>query len=243
MSFRPVFLAAAMLALAYPAVAQSPSAAPQPRAVTRTMYTAQTELFAEFRPLVVGEATRITAHLTGLGDRFRPYAEGKVTLALTVDDATVSVTADGPERAGVFRLPVTPTKAGTGRIVIEVHSQQPPERFVLDDVPVYSDMQAVLASEGPADPPGLVRYTKERSWEVDFATAEVKALAGKVVVPAAALVRDQDKAWIYVQRTPEVFELREVVPGATANDTVEIASGVRAGERIVVRGAGNIPRK
>ena len=83
--------------------------AAQPRAVTRTMYTRDTELFAEWQPLVVGQVTRLTAHLSRTGDRFRPFAEGKVTLALTVESTTVNAAADGPERPGVFRLNVTPT--------------------------------------------------------------------------------------------------------------------------------------
>jgi hypothetical protein len=37
---------------------------------------------------------------------------------LTVDAVVARAAADGPERAGVFRLNVTPQKAGTGRIVI-----------------------------------------------------------------------------------------------------------------------------
>lgn len=57
--------------------------------------------------------------LTHTGDRFRPYTEGKVTLSLTVEGATVNAAAEGPERPGVFRLNVTPTKVGSGRIVVD----------------------------------------------------------------------------------------------------------------------------
>lgn len=55
-----------------------PSAASREPHVVHT----HTELFVEWRPLVVGQATRFTAHLTRTGDQFRPYGEGKVTLAL-----------------------------------------------------------------------------------------------------------------------------------------------------------------
>src|SRR5437762_12851018 len=106
-----LFGTAGALLIATPAFAQPPSAAHQPKAVTRTLYTRNTELFAEWRPLAVGEAT---AHLTRIGDRFRPYTEGKVTLTLTVEGATSDAAADGPERPGVFRLNVTPTKVGAG---------------------------------------------------------------------------------------------------------------------------------
>ena len=73
---------------------QDPQRAPQrPR----------TELFAEFRPWVVGQSVRITAHLTKVGDVFRPYTEGTVKLTLTVDSMPVEVTFDWKSlRSGIF---------------------------------------------------------------------------------------------------------------------------------------------
>jgi hypothetical protein len=181
------------------------------RAVTRTMYIQNTELFAEWRPLVVGQATRLTAHLTRTVDRFLPYAEGKVTLTLTVDSVATNAAADGPERPGVFRLNFTPTKAGTGRVVIDVAAATGLRHFVFDDVPVYTDVRAALAKE-LAEETGLVSYAKERSWEEHFATAPVTALFGGaariIVVPSTAIMRDGTTAHVYVQRTPELFELR-----------------------------------
>src|SRR5204862_1223861 len=126
-----LFGTAGALLIAALGFGQPPSAAPQPKAVTRTLYTRNTELFAEWRPLVVGESTRLTAHLTRIGDRFRPYTEGKVTLTLTVEGATSDAAADGPERPGVFRLNVTPTKVGAGRIVIDVEAAVAREHFVI----------------------------------------------------------------------------------------------------------------
>ena len=113
--------------------AQQPAAQPdaQLSAVTYTVYSARTELFAEWRPFVVGQATRLTAHLTHTGERFRAFEEGKVTLTLTVGDVKVSAIADAPERAGVFRLNVTPTKDGVGRMVIDVATDAGTEHFAV----------------------------------------------------------------------------------------------------------------
>lgn len=237
---------AAVCLIAGSAFAQTPPPPSQPRAVTRTMYTRSTELFAEWRPFVVGEATRLTAHLTRTGDRFRPYTEGNVTLTLAVEGVTVKTVADGPERPGVFRLNVTPTKAGPGRVVIDVASTGGPQRFVFDDVPVYVHVQAALAAEPPEEP-RLVSYAKERSWEEDFATAPVTVYfpgAGSIVtVPAIAILHDGETTRVFVQRTPERFELREVKTRRAIGDAIEITSGLRAGERIVIRGADKMPRQ
>lgn len=235
------------LATSHTLVAQQGGRGSALRSVSRTMYTSQTELFAEFTPpLVVGQPTRLTAHLTKVGDRFRPYTEGKVRMTLTVEGTTLEVNADGPEREGVFRLPTTPTKAGTGRMVIELLSLQPPERFVLEDVTIYPDAETALAKQSPAET-GLISYAKESSWAADFATAPAGLAsfgpAHAVVVPAAALVREGERTRVYVQHTPERFELRSVTTGRAAGDLVEIATGLREGERIVVVGADKIPRQ
>jgi hypothetical protein len=243
---RTILAAAVFFTVAGPVRAQPPADPPQPRAVTRTVYSRNAELFAEWRPFVVGQATRLTAHLTRTGDRFRPFAEGKVTLSLTLGGVGANAAAEAPERAGVFRLNVTPAKAGAGRVVIDVAAVTGPEHFVLDDVPVYTSVQAALAAETPAET-GLISYAKERSWEEDFATAPVtvrfQGAARIMAVPSTAIVRDGAAARVYVQKTPERFELRDVVTRRTIGDAIEIMSGLRDGERIVVRGTDKIPRQ
>jgi hypothetical protein len=237
----------ASVVLAWPVAAAQQEANPPPlRAVTRTRYTPTTELFAEFRPLIVGEQTRLTAHLTRVGERFRPYTEGTVKLTLTVDAVTSEATVDAPERAGVFRLNVTPKKAGVGRIAIDVMAATALQHFVIDDVPVYADVQAALAKQTPEET-GLISYAKERSWEQDFATAPVTVNFGGaaqiITVPSTAIVREGPTAHVVVQRTPERFEWREVTTRRTIGNNIEIMTGLRDGERIVVRGAEQIPRK
>jgi hypothetical protein len=218
--------------------AQNANAGTALSAVTRTMYTNRTELFAEFRPLIAGQATRLTAHLTKLGERFQAYSEGKVKLTLTIGDSVLESRTEAPERPGVFRLMVTPPKAGVGRMTIEVTAGGPPEMFTIDNAPVYSDLQAALEKQQPAES-GLISYAKEKQWDTEFATA----VPGGNSVPAAAVLQEQGASYVYVQRTPEAFELREVKTGATANSKTEIVSGLRPGDRIVTLGADKMPRK
>ena len=226
--------------------AQQEASPPALRAVTRTLYTPSTELFLEFRPLIVGEETRLTAHLTRVGERFRPYAEGSVKLTLTVDAVTAEAAAAAPERAGVFRLNVAAKKAGTGRIVLDLMATTGVQHFVINDVPVFVDAQAAQSTQLPEEM-GLIAYAKERSWEQDFATAAVTVAFGGVAriitVPLTAVMRDGDTACVFVQRTFERFEWREVKTRRTIGNAIEITSGLREGERIVVRGTEQMPRQ
>jgi hypothetical protein len=118
--------------------------------------------------------------------------------------------------------------------------------FVIVDVPVYADVQAALAKQPPEET-GLVSYAKERSWDEEVATAAVTGVfsgaARIIVVPSTAIVHDGPTARVYVQRTPERFELRAVTTRRAFGDLIEIASGLRDGDRIVVRGADKMPRQ
>jgi membrane fusion protein, multidrug efflux system len=55
------------------------------------------------------------------------------------------------------------------------------------------------------------------------------------VVPATAVVRDETEARVFVVGSDKIVQERLVQLGETKGDLVAIASGVRAGERVVVR--------
>ena len=67
------------------------------------------------------------------------------------------------------------------------------------------------------------------------------SIAGKpasrraIVVPAAAVLQSGLSTRVMVERGPLRFEPRTVEVGASHGDQVEIVSGLKAGERIVVK--------
>ena len=78
-----------------------------------TLYSDETELFVEFKPLVVGEESRFAAHFTSLGETFKAVGEGSVILSLKNGETVAqSITAEAPEVPGIFRLRMTPERAG-----------------------------------------------------------------------------------------------------------------------------------
>ena len=71
------------------------------RTTNSTVYTPKTELFITFRPtFIVGEVTRIGAHLSRLGDRFTPYAENTVAVTLNVAGVDTKTSVPKPDRPG-----------------------------------------------------------------------------------------------------------------------------------------------
>jgi membrane fusion protein, heavy metal efflux system len=70
-----------------------------------------------------------------------------------------------------------------------------------------------------------------------FATVVVSGGANsRIVVPASALLMNNDRTSVYVATAPWTFERRTVDPQLEEGSTVAIRSGLKAGESVVVRG-------
>jgi RND family efflux transporter MFP subunit len=63
------------------------------------------------------------------------------------------------------------------------------------------------------------------------------ATAPRPVVPAAAIVDDAGRPIVFVQREGETFERRVVTIGTRTGDLVQIVEGLKAGDRVVTKGA------
>ncbi|MEB0134137.1 efflux RND transporter periplasmic adaptor subunit [Actimicrobium sp. CCC2.4] len=70
-----------------------------------------------------------------------------------------------------------------------------------------------------------------------FATVQVSsAPSTRLVLPASALLMNNDSVSVFVETAPWTFARRVVTLGSEDGETVQVLSGVRAGERVVVRG-------
>lgn len=72
-----------------------------------------------------------------------------------------------------------------------------------------------------------------------FAEVWLKSITDlqSLTVPESAIMEDQGISFVYVQKTPELFEKREVSIGASDGLRTEIIKGISENERIVTKGA------
>lgn len=143
-------------------------------ALAYTLYSDKTELFVEFKPLVVGAETRFAAHFTMLGDVFLPVTEGNVTLTLTGPGGEQKIVADQPSNPGIFRLELTPEKTGTYKLIFGINTKQYSDTIMIDSVTVYADEQSAIAAQEPESPSANeITYLKEQAWKIEFANEEI----------------------------------------------------------------------
>jgi membrane fusion protein, heavy metal efflux system len=107
-------------------------------ALAYTVYSDKSEVFVEFKPLIVGNTSKFAAHFTILGERFLPLSEGTVTISLLVGGKGIKQTADTPAVPGIYRLALKPIVAGTGKLVFDIKTKTFTDRIIIDSVKVYA---------------------------------------------------------------------------------------------------------
>lgn len=141
--------------------------------VSYTLYSDKTEIFVEFKPLVVGEISKFAAHFTILGERFTPLKEGKVTVSLITGDQGIQMTANEPNSPGIYSLALKPTVAGKGKLIFKIDGKDFSDQITIDDVPIYVDEAAAISAQQPPTGGDDISYLKEQAWKVNFANTPV----------------------------------------------------------------------
>jgi membrane fusion protein, heavy metal efflux system len=144
--------------------------------ISHTIYTDKTELFVEFKPLVVGQTTSFAAHLTRLGSNFKPLTAGQLTVSLVKGNQGIRTTVDAPRSPGIFGPKLQPKTAGNGyQLIFDVKTADYTDRIVLDHETVYPDEKTAIAQQSQeAANSNEISYLKEQAWKTDFANAPVK---------------------------------------------------------------------
>jgi cobalt-zinc-cadmium efflux system membrane fusion protein len=150
----------------------SEDSGPEPLAFT--IYTDKTELFVEFKPLIIGTESRFAAHFTELGENFKAFTEGNITLTVDVDGKQVAVTAVKPEVPGIFRLRLTPNTSGMAKLTFDIKTPAFTDQIVIDSIKVYADEKSALADQPEEGGNDEISYLKEQAWKVEFANEPVK---------------------------------------------------------------------
>jgi len=157
-------------------------------ALAYTLYSDKTELFVEFKPLISGTESKFAAHFTHLGESFKAYTEGTITLRLKVGDKEISTISNSPSSPGIFRLALTPELQGKGQLVFDIQTELYPDQIIVENVTVYPSEEAAFFEQ--KDEPGgdELTYLKEQAWKIDFANQEVSRQSFNEVVKTSGQI-------------------------------------------------------
>ena len=183
-----------------------------------TLYTSKTELFVEFKPLVVGTESRFAAHFTALGDLFKAIGKGTIKLSLVGENASQSITATEPEVPGIFRLRMTPEKAGNYQLVFDIQTPAYTDQIIIENIKVYPDEKTAIAQQPAASGGNDITYLKEQAWKVEFANApaQIEPFSEVIRTGGQILAAPGDEAVVSTQISGVVsFTGKNFVPGSS----------------------------
>lgn len=139
-----------------------------------TIYTKKTELFVEFKPLVVGETSKFAAHFTILGEKFLPLDNGTVNVSWVSEKNTDQNKANEPSTPGIFRLGLTPETAGMGKLTFHIQANNFTDTVIIEQIAVYSNPAEAAKVKAKDEIGEEITYLKEQAWQVEFAHAQIK---------------------------------------------------------------------
>ncbi len=194
-----------------------------------TAYSQNWELYAEAHPLVMGEESRVLAHLTQLKN-FKPRAAGSITAELTIDSKSWRQVVDTPKVAGIYEFAFTPTLDGEGELTL----------FVDDDtlavaIQAYADEEQALkkAAELQATSSNGVGFTKEQSWKVNFSTEPCQVEPfGQVIKTMAQVQPAQGDEQILTAKAAGIVRM--------AGSDVMVGKAVRQGQQLFTLESGEL---
>lgn len=169
-------------------VPDEPEVDAEPPPVVESHWTARSELFVEYSPLVEGTTSRFAIHFTDLAT-FEPVREGRAAVRLTGPSGDAKqFEADAPGRPGIFGIDVSPERAGHYRLELVLDAPGLADRHDLGEVTVLTQAEAAALDVGVVGEPGdeIISFFKEQQWAFDFATARAarRQVADSLVIAA-----------------------------------------------------------
>lgn len=210
--------------------------------ISKTVWTASCEWFVELDVPEKGCAAAFAAHVTLLDD-FSPAESGSFLVVARSGTHTAEAGAGSPARPGIFTPEITFPEAAEWTLTLSFDSGSIKDSIEWA-VTVYEHGEAPAPAEDGA---GFISFLKEAQWKTPFSTCwtELKKSAegnDVIFVPGAAVLSEGSDLFVLVQKEGEAFEKRLVETGEGSGATIEITSGLEAGERIVTQGVDAILR-
>ncbi len=205
---------------------------PEATTLSYTLYSEKTELFVEFKPLVVGQSSTFAAHFTKLGETFTALEEGAITLSLIVDQKGIRQTSEQPSSPGIFRLALKPTTPGIGSLIFDIKTPDYTDKIVIDSVTVFPNEEAARKAPVQHGPAGGITFLKEQAWKIEFANEEVQPQPFHEVIKVSGQLnaRPSDEQVVTAKSNGVVRWNDTIVPGAT----------VTQGQRLFCLASGNV---
>ncbi len=190
-----------------------------------TVFTNKVELFAEFRPFIIGQETAFAAHLNDLKE-FKPFPNGSLQVILKNSINQYENKVDAPSVPGIYRPVITPTEPGIYTLTFIYNNDSLSETITVDSIKVYQNISEIPPAETDNNGDKIV-YLKEQAWKTTFASEEVIEKPFYSVISTSARVKTQPAAEVVISSQVSGQINLFKVPGETVRrgDLIGTVSG------------------
>lgn len=167
-----------------------------------TSYTETYEFFAEYTHFSVGHTSEILLHVTDL-NTFKPLENASVTAQLTVGEITSEQISAEIISSGIYKFEITPEKQGKSAIIFSIQANDN-SSTTIDSVMVYADEHEAehYTEEHSKQNTTGIHFSKEQSWQTDFAIEEVHTESfGKIIKTVAHIEPAQGDEIVITAKT------------------------------------------
>jgi cobalt-zinc-cadmium efflux system membrane fusion protein len=169
----------------------------EPRTDATTVHSGRHQLFIEHRLLVAGTGTKFVTHVTDdvTGE---PRREGSITYVLRLGDgAPTEVTAENPDRAGIYEVMLTFPSTGTWRVSVKIPWADGTNEVPLPDRTVFATAEDAARSPEGEEVSGI-SFLKEQGWKVPVIVERAKRrpLVERVRLPGAVEALPSRQAFV-----------------------------------------------
>ncbi len=204
---------------------------------TKTVFSENAELFIKFHPLVVGQLTTFTAHLTKLSNQ-KPYEDGKLTVSLIEGKKGIRSSVDISDEKGIFSPGLIPKNTGKHKLVFDFEQNGKKEKFIIYPVEVYQSEESAEEALSKIENSQDIKFQKENIWEIDFAIKKLEKqnFNNVVNVSGEILPAQKDKIIISSRSEGVVFFDRNLLKGVQLHkgeNLFSISGGDILGQNLV----------
>ncbi|MDR2474182.1 MAG: efflux RND transporter periplasmic adaptor subunit [Tannerella sp.] len=191
-----------------------------------TAYGNEWEVYAEADPFATGQASDVLAHFSLL-ENFKPLAQGSVTATLTINGNSVSQTLEQPTRLGICKFTLAPETEGVGTLVFTLNTDNGKSEVTVPNIKVFADRHDAehAAEDALIASSNAVTFTKEQSWKINFATAQVDfGNFGQVIKTAARVQSATSDETVIVAKTSGTILF--------SGDNIALGTAVATGQKL-----------
>ena len=205
-----------------------------------TVWDERFEIFLEHPLITVNEPAPFVTHVSDLVT-LEPRKSGPVTFIMRLGSATpIKHIEPEPARNGIYIPELTFPKPGDWAVSLAIPLEGKDHIISLPPFKVYALHEEIHDTLHAGRVDGI-SFLKEQQWKAPTKTETVQLRqrgdTQSLAVPESAIIEEGRDLVVFVQLAGETFEERSVETGRRAGGFVEILSGLKAGERVVTKGA------